>query len=343
MEDFDCKTSELDYYECADAIAHWRERAIALDQWLGEQLPLKWPRVRQALLLTDTLRVVPPRELWLFFLCAFEIAKELTTGNLEQATQVAQTLASSPPLSLRLSILPERKHLLSVVPSHPVIQHALDSSWRPDIHGVSLVALPKAELTEARINLLQRSLTVLNEASPMLARVVRENCAAMVFVSTQPLLLEQGAVSLTVKRIPGLIFLSEVPLLLFIEGLVHESVHLWLNGVERVRELYLDSEIRLMTPLRKDPRPISGLMHQTWVLLHLVQLYRDLECHRHPDLAADAQRQSTIRAEHAQDLEVALKALEGASYALTANGVAFVHAMRRRACEFGPRPESEST
>lgn len=335
MEQLKSAGNELDFYECADATAHWGERARALDQWLEEQLPGNWTRVRNAVLVTSALEAVPPRELWSFFLCALEVAKCLAAGDIESATHVSESLAAKPPQPLRTLVRSEQTNLISIVPAHDVVQRALDVSWRSDIHGVSLVALPSMDISQSHADLLDQSLRVLREASPALMRLVQAQCAAVVLVSTQPPLAEQSAVSLTVKRIPGLVFLSEVPLLLFMEGLVHESVHLWLNGVERVRMLYIDSELRLMTPLRKDPRPISGLMHQAWVLLHLVQLHRDLGSHHHPILQSESRRQAKLLAEHTSDLEVALNSLEIASHALTDNGIAFVRGMRNRASQWG--------
>jgi HEXXH motif-containing protein len=71
--------------------------------------------------------------------------------------------------------------------------------------------------------------------------------------------------------------MTPVPTLLTIESIVHEASHLYLTAVERLHKLYKSDELVLKTPLRPDPRPISGLLHQVWVLINLVRLYKGIK------------------------------------------------------------------
>ena len=150
----------------------------------------------------------------------------------------------------------------------------------------------------------------------------------MAIVTTDPPLADQGAVSLTVKRVPGLVILSEVPMLLLIEGLVHEAAHLWLNGVERVREFYADTDLRLVSPLRRDSRPVSGLLHQAWVLAHLAILYDELAASGHHSLVDEMPRIEAFRRSHRSDLSAALDTLAGTPGALTEMGRRVTESMR---------------
>jgi HEXXH motif-containing protein len=175
---------------------------------------------------------------------------------------------------------------------------------------------------------MAKALRVLREGSPTGWDLVRRECAVVAFVTTSPPLAEQGSISLTVKRVPGIVILSEVPLLLLIEGLVHESAHLWLNSVERVRQLGGDRTLSLMTPLRNDPRPVSGLLHQAWVLAHLTLLHDELYASNHPTLAAERTRIESFRRSHRRDLSAALEMLDGTPGALTPLGTSFVAQMR---------------
>jgi hypothetical protein len=67
-----------------------------------------------------------------------------------------------------------------------------------------------------------------------------------------------------------------------LEDIVHESSHVRLNSVCALRRLYANNENELfITPLRQDPRPMFGLMHQAFVLRRLLCLYsKDWPCEK---------------------------------------------------------------
>jgi HEXXH motif-containing protein len=315
--------SPFDYgYE--DAVLDSMERAEALDSWLLEQLGAEWRALRTVLLPSGGLRGGHPRSLWVFFLCAFELAREASQHGAERARAAAKAWAAEPFIVSSIEGAPG----LCAVAAHPALQLALDSSWRSDIHGVSLRGLDRHAMAHVCRGPLSEALGVLRDASRSGWDLVMRECAAVAFVTTDPPMTEQGAVSLTVKRVPGLVILSEVPLLMQVEGLVHEAAHLWLNGVERVRPLCADPSLRLATPLRKDPRPVLGLLHQAWVLAHLSLLHDDFAASRHPALASDFARIESFRRSHRRDLLSALDVLEGTAGALTSQGTEFVARMR---------------
>jgi len=311
-------------YGCDDAVSDGIERAEALDGWLLEELGPDWSDLRATLLPPDGIRAVHPRSLWAFFTCAFELARETSRLGAERARATARAWASEP-----FTFSPVAGTMdLRAVAAHPALQLALDSSWRSDIHGVSLRALDRHAVDGVCRGPLSEALAVLRDASQVGWDLVLRECAAVAIVTTEPPMAEQGAVSLTVKRVPGLVILSEVPLLMLIEGLVHEAAHLWLNGVERVRPFCGDPNLRLATPLRKDPRPVSGLLHQAWVLAHLSLLHDELAASEHPALASDRSRIESFRRSHRRDLLSSLDVLEGTAGALTPQGSEFVARMR---------------
>jgi len=317
-------------YECEDAHRDTMDRAAALDGWLEERLGDPWRSLRRRLAPTARARI-EPRHLWAQFLCGFELARIESRGGSEAARTAADDWAGSPPACLPL---PEGG--IGALPAHPALQRSLDSSWRGDIHRVALVALGRQALKDGPVSCLSSALAVLRQSSATGWGIVARECAAIAVVTTEPPLADRGAVSLTVKRVPGLIIVSEVPLLLLIEGLVHEAAHLWLNGVERVRQFCADPDLRLATPLRPDPRPVSGLLHQAWVLAHLALLHDELAASGHPSLASERPRIETFRQSHRRDLAAALDTLEGTPRALTELGARFAAAMRPVAAEVRP-------
>jgi HEXXH motif-containing protein len=309
-------------YGCEDASRDCAERGAALDGWLAEQVGEPWWRLREALP-SPAQEPGAPQACWELFLYAFDIAAILVNRGRDAARAAAIEWWSATPKAIPLA--GER---IVVVPASPALQRALDDSWRADVHGVSLVALDGEVVQGGLVERLQSAIRVLRDSSPTGWGIVDRECGAVVMVATSPRLAEQGAVSLTVKRVPGMVMLSDVPLLLLLEGLVHESAHLWLNGVERVRSFCGAPDLRLATPLRRDPRPVSGLLHQAWVLVHLCVLHDELAAAQHPALVADAALIQSLRGAHRRDLGAALATLEGAEGALTPDGARFVSAIR---------------
>lgn len=325
QRDMPSASTNLFDYGCEDAVLDCATRAEALDGWLAEQVGEPWQQLRE-MLPSPARELWAPRACWAFFLHAFELAAVLVNQGPDAARAAAIAWRDSMPEAIALA-----GEQIVVLPANPVVQRALDDSWRADVHGVSLIALDAEAVQRGVVEQLQTSIRVLRDSSPTGWRIVDRECGAVVMVATEPRLDDRGAVSLTVKRVPGMVMLSEVPLLLLIEGLVHESAHLWLNGVERVKSFCGDPDLRLATPLRRDLRPVSGLLHQAWVLVHLCILHNELAVARHPALATDASLIESLRRAHRRDLCAAVATLEGAEGGLTPDGALFVSAIREAA------------
>lgn len=68
------------------------------------------------------------------------------------------------------------------------------------------------------------------------------------------------------------------PLIYYIEQLVHETAHLHLDQIMEFDPLVLnDPSHRYSSPIRKDPRPMRGVYHATFVLARLVHMYERLD------------------------------------------------------------------
>ena len=141
-------------------------------------------------------------------------------------------------------------------------------------------------------------------------------------------------VSLTSKLIPGLIYLTPVPTILTVESIVHETSHLYLTAVERLHKLYQSDELLLTTPLRPDPRPISGLMHQVWVLVNLVRLYAGIRRRNH--MIVERNIESIIKRAnlHRDQLMEGLMTMRENYDSLTPHGKRFLNAIAERAREY---------
>jgi HEXXH motif-containing protein len=104
------------------------------------------------------------------------------------------------------------------------------------------------------------------------------------------------------------------------EAIVHEGAHNRCNAAALAEPFLTDpksggSEPVVMTPLRRDPRPLTGLLQQLVVLVRSVLLYDRLLDARDPPVAAVARREKL----HGQAGE-ALRAISGHTSKLTDHG-----------------------
>jgi HEXXH motif-containing protein len=87
--------------------------------------------------------------------------------------------------------------------------------------------------------------------------------------------------------------LSEPPVALA-EEIIHESSHVRLNGLLASTPCLLDDGGRLYaTPLREDPRPAAGLLHQLFVLARLCEWHDRLGGRAIPERVAEAREDLT--------------------------------------------------
>ncbi|MSR41672.1 MAG: hypothetical protein EXS10_07195 [Phycisphaerales bacterium] len=297
------------------------DRAIALDQWITESIGDPWLELKACWAL-PALDRCPPRSLSGFFLAATEVVRISTAagGDLFAKRDAVVALARSVPQKFASILLPQGGSI-DLPKDHPTVRADLRTVAHPAIQGVTLSGFGEGDSLAGVEVVLSDALKLISDSCPAGMELVATHCGAICLLRATPALATGGCVSLTSKLIPGLIYLTPVPTILSAESIVHESAHLCLTCRERVSELYLDTTCRFKTPLRPDPRPVSGLLHQAWVLLHLVHLYDGMLENRSPVVLHNEDRVRQRRELHASGLEQGLSVLNDARSALTADGI----------------------
>jgi hypothetical protein len=111
-----------------------------------------------------------------------------------------------------------------------------------------------------------------------------------------------GAVALNPNRVPDRLAL--------LEGLVHEAAHALLFGLTLGENLTRnDPSQRYPSPLRRDPRPIEGIVHATYVLARMA--YALDVASRSPEASGvERAKASQRRAEHLRSFHAGLAVVE---------------------------------
>ncbi len=248
------------------------ERACALDVWLQKVLGDSWERLKRSSKIDYDLRTQTSKSLWLFFLLATGLARRISV-SLDKAIKTAEEWSVNPLRQTDIKDLRLGESYFTLPLDHSSITENLKTVLHPSIYDVVLSGFSLAEEINPHTETLTQAISMLKDADPVSYDLFNSCCGAICYLKTEPQLPAGECVSLTSKLIPGLIYMTPVPTILTIESIVHETSHLYLTAVERLHKLYQSDELVLNTPLRPDPRPISGLMHQVWVLINLVRLY----------------------------------------------------------------------
>jgi HEXXH motif-containing protein len=211
--------------------------------------------------------------------------------------------------------------------AHPLLTEDLRTAWHPDFDGRALRGQTRTESGVVGMARIEASLRLL-DLLPDAAALVHHHCAAVVLLAADPPLAPATCISLTSKRVPGIVYMSDVPPILGAESILHESAHLALMGLESVVGLYKEPGMRVTTPLRSDPRPISGLMHQVFVLLNLEHMYRALPTLEQADVQRNASQVLKRHARHRADLCDGFSALLAHRDKLTESGARVLEGWR---------------
>ncbi len=238
--------------------------------------------------------------------------------DLEGARECLRRGATEAPERVSIGSFAAGPHLLA---SHPLLTEDLRAAWHPDFDGRTLRGQTRAEFGTNAATRIEASLRLL-ERIPGAAEIVDRHCAEIVLLAADPPLEPATCISLTSKRVPGIVYMSDVPTILGAESILHESAHLALMGLESVVTLYKDPDMRVSTPLRSDPRPIAGLMHQVFVLLNLESMYRALPDIDQPDVRRNLQQVIKRHSRHRADLSDGFDALLAHKSTLTESGIA---------------------
>jgi hypothetical protein len=209
-------------------------------------------------------------------------------------------------------------HSFCLLGKSKIVVEDLKTAWHPKFNGREI--FPRCIDYEEGWKKTQKALQIL-EPYPEFISLIRNECGALCFIDSKPPMKDGQCISLTSKLVPGLVYVSAAPTILLAESLVHEAAHLRFRAVEEVTDLYLDGpNMLVLTPLRTDPRPVSGFMHQLLVLRYLVALY---DKYRFSDLSVISGQRSQVEkryAQHLQDFETGMCMVKNVQGALTQEG-----------------------
>ncbi len=301
------------------------ERAKALDNYLCAFYGDSWQAIKDGLTAKPE-TAEQTKDFWEFFLLAIPAAKEASAND---SSSLALPQALSKPIRRLASIVrPKDSINLVVVAGHPAIAEDLSTAWHPAWQDSQVEAAE--EVTVEELSQVESALRLIEASSIRATSLVDEVCAAVCLLRSNGTTNRGSCISLTSKFVPGLIYFTSSPVIMTSESIVHESAHLWLSRFESAGDLYIDANRRVASPLRPDSRPVSGLMHQVWVLSNLVSFYRDLSLLDSPLINANYEKLAKRMAQHSTDFTAGLATMADNENALTDRGRDFVRSLNYR-------------
>ena len=298
------------------------QRAKVLDDYLCNVYGELWRAIKGRLYVQPDV-AKQTKDLWEFFLLAVFAAKEASAN--ETSTLALHNALSEPICRLASFVGPKGSISLVVVAGHPAIAEDLSTAWHPAWQGTKVRAAQ--EVTGIELSQIEAALQLIETTSVRASSLVGEVCAAVCLLRTEGAMKLGSCISLTSKFVPGLIYFTPAPVIMTSESIVHEAAHLWLSRFESSGDLYVEANRRVASPLRPDSRPVSGLMHQIWVLSNLVSFYRDLSRLDMPLITANSKKIAKRLAQHADDLKAGLAIMGENENALTVRGRDFVKSL----------------
>lgn len=314
-----------------------RERTRVLDDWLIGQFGSDWDLAKRAWGVTpDILGAANTRDLWRFFLPALHLVRLVEVSpqsDFRKDPQVSLAELQQSPLVLGQidGDLPSHP-AMTVLGKHVSIDSDLASAWHPSLEGKELRVLDR-DTNGAATKCLQSAFDLVARTSPRSLELVVNECGAICLIVPIPDLGSGYCVSLTSKLVPGVAYLSSVPTILSAESLVHEAAHLRLSRRELEEPMYVDPNRLVSTPLRTDMRPVSGLLHQVWVLVHLCELYEELHSDQTELMRINREKVRSRLRGHRDDLKRGIAALDAVMDAFSPAGHSLICEMSTRTRE----------
>ncbi len=286
-----------------------KERLRALANWLSVEC--RQPKILD--IINTIINEIPKlhrKDLWSAQLIANYLTRKILANEpviMEEGMQVLVFANLEPDFPLCIAA-----HSL------PVLSDLADA-WHPKIAGNMLAPVNDSLELEHCTSVVRRALKLIAFDSTSQS-LVTNHCAAICIIKATPVLEEGQCVSLCSRTTPGIIYISSAPAILMAESIVHESAHQMLYAITENHQLFIDENIKINTPLRTDLRPISGLLHQLWVLHHLVVFYRSLLASSDELIERNRQKIEKRLKQHIDDLTSGCAVLDGNSYALAEMG-----------------------
>ena len=247
-----------------DLWSAYEERITVLNKWLEETLPRIW----SSALAKRGLQPNPG-------MTKFQITEFMLVSNFVVRMLHAEDGAAA---CRRLEFLPRLDPIeipglagVKLLPDHQTLRSDLAQVQHPSLPGESVTPI-NVEKAVACIPELHKAARLL-ELVPELRSEAFTYVSALCFVESPHLKKNGDCISTSSKLVAGLAYTSDVPAILLAEAILHEAAHLQLFYRESLNKLYLDDNLSIKTPLRSDPRPPSGLLHQVFVLKRLTKYY----------------------------------------------------------------------
>lgn len=171
---------------------------------------------------------------------------------------------------------------------------------------------------------LKAALTIIKNVDAAAYEMLRTSLKCVCPVYTVSPLKKGDVISFSADYSYGMVVFSPCPQILMAETLIHETRHNVLFSVLKYKSLVVDSELRVQTPLREDPRPILGLLHQAYVLCGLVGFFENLLL-RSPFM--DMENVKKRFALHQRDLQDSIAVLDTHRAHLTIDGQSLLSEM----------------
>ena len=295
------------------------EKAQALDNYLEQKFGEAWQGVKSHVKYLPN-NANSSKQLCHFFLVATSAVKRaesLHKGDNEILNDLAKPFKNLGPFSS-----PRCSISLSLLCGHPSVEIDISAAWHPSWQNGTLTAFESADTntTDQIVSALQ----IIEDASEISSGMISALCSEICILQPGGKIDKGSSISMTSKIVPGLIYFTPSPVLMTAESIVHEVAHLWLSRHEAGGDLYLDSNRMVTSPLRPDPRPLSGLTHQVWVLSNLVPFYSSLLNLTNPVVLMNKPKIEKRLAQHETDLNSGLQTLNDNASGLTLKGQEFL-------------------
>ncbi len=287
------------------------QRVAVVDQYLCETLRTFWKNRPKTV--REHVTSLPRRALWEFALQSNAVIRRSAVNAAYPTVDFA--------IEASLLDVEDRQATYIIRSGNPVLED-INTAWHPQFHGRK--ARPSESPVDEASRQIQLALRFL-DCYPELSELVASECGAICIINAFPALDRGEYISLTSKMVPGLVYASIAPTILLAESLVHECAHLRFRALEEIDEFYENSRtLSISTPLRPDPRPISGLMHQLVVLRYLASMFEQLVTSDNEVVNLQRRQVEKRFRGHLRDLDAGKIMAKNAASALTAHGRHFL-------------------
>lgn len=295
------------------------EKAEALDNYLHVKLGAVWKAIKSNIEYLPA-NAAASKNLCHFFLVAtsaVKLAHHPHQYNVFTAENLAKPFKTTLLFSRSLGPIS-----ISLLYAHPSIEIDISTAWHPSWKDETLSPL-EASITSVSEKVIN-ALEIIKCTSAISLGMISALCSEICILRPRGLIGAGSSISMTSKIVPGLIYITPSPVLMTAESIVHEVAHLWLSRHEAGRDMYSDPNRIVSSPLRPDPRPLSGLTHQVWVLSNLVPFYSSLLNLTIPVVLQNKSKIEKRLAQHEADLKSGLQTLNDHASGLTAEGQEFL-------------------